>query len=108
MDKFRFMKIKEQQRKKAGETIRMMDFAEWCQSQDLIDINDEGTICWKESEKIKNNTSDKINGPRDGRDDLSGDYPGHIKKLGNTKSSVWPFKLKASSKACKPIAPVGK
>lgn len=111
MDKNEFMKVREDQRKKTNNAIHMMDFAEWCQSKDLIGINEDGTVYWKENEngeKIKNHTSDKINGPRDGAKDLSSDYPGHIKSLGNSKSSIWPFKLKVSNKPCKPIAPVGK
>lgn len=111
MNKDTFMKIKEEQRKKADQVIRMMDFAEWCQSQDLVTIDEEGTVAWKENEtgkKIKNHTSNKINGPRDGRDDLSDDFPDHIEHMGNSKASIWPFKLKASKKSCTPIAPVGK
>tara|TARA_Y100000034_G_scaffold43496_3_gene53069 strand:- start:3543 stop:3878 length:336 start_codon:yes stop_codon:yes gene_type:complete len=111
MDKATFMKIKEQQRKKSDKVIHMMDFAEWCHSKDLVEINKDGTVSWKEDKvgkKVTNHTSNKINGPRDGRDDLSGDFPDHVKCMGNSKSSVWPFKLKACSKTCKPIAPVGK
>ena len=111
MDILKFMKIKEDERKKASDTIRMMDFAEWCQSNDLIDINENGEITWKEDEvgkKVKSHTSNKINGPRDGRDDLSSDFPDHIKCLGNSKSSIWPFKLKTGKGSGKPIAPVGK
>lgn len=105
------MKIKDEQRKKADQVIHMMDFAEWCQSKNLVDINEEGQVSWKENEtgkKVKNHTSNKINGPRDGRDDLSSDFSDHIEHMGNSKSCIWPFKLKASSKTCTPIAPVGK
>jgi hypothetical protein len=111
MDILRFMKIKENQRKKASDTIRMMDFAEWCRAKDLIDISENGEIVWKEDEvgqKVKSHTSNKIYGPRDGRDDLSSDFPDHIKCLGNSKSSIWPFKLKGGKGSGKPIAPVGK
>jgi len=107
MDIMKFMKIKENQRKKASDTIRMMDFTEWCESNDLVTISENGDITWKE-EKLKSHTSNKIDGPRDGRDDLSDDFPDHIKSLGNSKSSIWPFKLKGGKGSGKAIAQVGK
>jgi hypothetical protein len=111
MDIMKFMKIKENQRKKASDTIRMMDFAEWCQSKELIDISEDGDVTWKEDKvgkKVKGHTSNKINGPRDGRDDLSSDFPDHIESMGNSGSSIWPFKLKTGKGSGKAIAPVGK
>jgi len=94
MDIKTFKQIKKEQSKKAGKLIHMMNFVEWCEANNLATFNEDGSVCWKEHEKgkqIKKHTSDKIKGPRDGRDDLSNDYPGHIEQMGNSKKSLYPL-----------------
>ncbi len=85
----------------------MRDFVNFCQEQDLINIHEDGTVTWKVHEdcaKQKTNHKEKFAGGRDGRKDLSGDYHDYCGHMGH----VWPFKVTASKKTCKPVAPVGK
>jgi len=86
----------------------MRDFVNWCEEQDLIDISEDGTVAWKVNEadcaKQKANHKEKFAGGRDGRKDLSDDYKDPCGHMG----TVWPFKVTASKKSCKPVAPVGK
>lgn len=74
----------------------MKDFANWCADNELIHVYDDGVVVWREG-------TNKTDGARDQRKDLSGDYKSYCHKMG----TVWPFKLLAKGKG-KPIAPVGK
>lgn len=84
----------------------MYDFVDWCQERSLIEISEDGTVSWKEDcDKEKAQDGKKITGVRDTcKDDLSSDYKGHFRHM----KTVWPFKLRTSKKACKPVSPVGK
>jgi len=85
----------------------MRDFVNWCVERDLVDIAKDGTVTWKEAAvrgEKKASHKEKIDGGRDGRDDLSGDYKGHCHMMG----TVWPFKVVAKGKGGKAVAPVGK
>lgn len=83
------------------------DFVNWCFSEKLIDVFDDGTVVWKESD-VKDGHSgkhkEKIDGGRDGRKDLSSDYKDYCHHMG----TVWPFKVVAKGKNGKAVAPVGK
>lgn len=85
----------------------MRDFVNFCQEKDLIEIQEDGTVMWtcfEDCAKQKANHKEKFAGGRDGRKDLSDDYKDPCGHMG----TVWPFKVTASKKACKPVAPVGK
>jgi len=83
----------------------MRDFVNFCQEQDLIEVQKDGTVKWKCFEgKQMASHKEKISGARDGRKDLSDDYKDHHGHM----DTVWPFKVTASKKSCKPCAPVGK
>lgn len=84
----------------------MHDFVKWCQERNLIEVANDGTVTWKEDcNKTKTDGGKKVSGVRDAcKDDLSGDYKGHFHHMGK----VWPFKVLASGKNGKPVAPVGK
>jgi len=83
------------------------DFLNWCDKKKLIDIFQDGTVVWKE-EAVKCGKSgghkEKINGPRDGRKDLSDDYKDYCHHMG----TVWPFKVVAKGSGGKAVAPVSK
>lgn len=80
----------------------MRDFVNFCNENNLINIDEDGTITWKE-EAIKGKCSDKIDGARDQRKDLSDDYKDYCHKMG----TVFPFKVVAKGKN-KTTAPVAK
>lgn len=84
----------------------MIDFVNWCLNEDLIDVDAEGVVTWKEAAirgqkcgKYKNN----FGGGRDQRDDLSDDYKDYCHDMG----TVWPFKVVAKG-GKKPVAQVAK
>lgn len=79
----------------------MKDFVKWCMEKDLVEVAQDGTIAWKEGTCCH---KEKIEGPRDARKDLSGDYKGHFHKM----DTVWPFKLVGKSKSGKAVASVAK
>lgn len=85
----------------------MKDFLNWCLEKNLAEVAADGTVTWKEA-AIRGgksaNHKEKIDGPRDGRNDLSGDYKGHV----HANGTVWPFKVMAKGKGGKAVAPVGK
>lgn len=74
----------------------MRSFFKYCVDNQLAEVSEDGTLVWKEE-------SDKIDGGRDLRKDLSSDFKGHthsIDKMGQLK-----MKAKGGKKA---VAPVGK
>ena len=85
----------------------MRDFVNWCVEKDLIDVANDGLVTWKEA-AIRDGKSgkhkEKVDGGRDGRKDLSGDYKDYCHHMG----TVWPFKVVAKGKGGKAVAPVGK
>ena len=55
----------------------MKDFVNWCVTQNLIDVFDDGTVAWKEGTVTGGETTkqkEKFAGGRDIRSDLSDDY----------------------------------
>ena len=85
----------------------MRDFVNWCVEKDLIDVADDGLVTWRES-AIRDGKSgkhkEKVDGGRDGRKDLSGDYKDYCHNMG----TAWPFKVVAKGKGGKTVAPVSK
>lgn len=83
----------------------MRDFVSFCVENNLVDIDEQGLVTWKEA-AIKSGHSgkhkEKLGGGRDQRKDLSGDYKDYCHHMG----TVWPFKVVA--KGGKAVAPVGK
>ena len=68
----------------------MSDFVDFCQKRGLIDIQEDGTVVWKEEDGGKKiNHKEKISGARDARKDLSKDYKDPCAHMGK----VWPFKV---------------
>ncbi len=86
--------------------MAMIDFVNFCCENNLIDIDEEGTVTWKE-EAIKGpkktGYKDDFGGGRDQRKDLSDDYKDYCHHMG----TVWPFKVVAKS-GKKPAAGVAK
>lgn len=83
----------------------MFDFVNWCLSERLINVANDGTVTWKE-EAIKGQKCGKykqdFGGGRDQRKDISGDYKDYCHHMG----TVWPFKVvaKGGKKAVAPVA----
>lgn len=86
--------------------MAMTDFAGFCLENNLIDVDDDGTVTWKE-EAIRGGKrskhKEKLGGGRDQRDDLSDDYKDYCHHMG----TVWPFKILAKG-GKKPAAGVAK
>jgi hypothetical protein len=84
----------------------MFDFVNWCLSENLVDVQNDGTVTWKE-EAIKGGKTGKykqnFGGGRDQRKDLSDDYKDYCHHMG----TVWPFKVVAKG-GKKPAAHVAK
>ena len=84
----------------------MRDFVNFCLENNLVEVANDGTVTWKE-EAVKGGKSgsytQKFDGGRDQRKDLSGDYKDYCHHMG----TVWPFKLVAKS-GKKQAAPVAK
>lgn len=84
----------------------MIDFVNFCCENNLVEIEQDGTVTWKE-EAIKGPKTAKhkeeLGGGRDQRQDLSGDYKDYCHHMG----TVWPFKVVAKS-GKKTVAPVAK
>ena len=65
----------------------MSDFVNWCNENNLIEIQEDGTVQWRVSEDCqkkgaKINHKEKIDGGRDGRKDLSDDYKDYCGHMG--------------------------
>ena len=75
----------------------MRDFANWCAENQLIHVYEDGTVVWREG-------TNKTDGGRDQRQDLSSDYKDYCHQMG----TVWPFKLVGKGKSGKAKAPVAK
>ena len=84
------------------------NFVEWCKDKGLVETSADGTVHFKEalkppvkgtmkdpmkSGKKASGYKDKVDGGRDGKDDLE-DYEGHMADNG----TVDPFKLKKGVK----------
>lgn len=85
----------------------MRDFVNWAHQNELVDIFKDGTVAWRESAVNgckKGSHSEKIDGGRDGRKDLSDDYKDYCHHMG----TVLPFKVVAKGKGGKAVAPVKK
>ncbi len=80
----------------------MKDFLNWCNNHKLINVHEDGSVLWADAVKEQTQEpsksieggknvkhSEKLGGGRDGCDDLSSDYKGHMEKMG----TVWPFKV---------------
>jgi hypothetical protein len=86
--------------------MAMTDFVGFCLENNLIDVDGEGTVTWKEAVAKGGKTGkykQDFGGGRDQRDDLSGDYKDYCHHMG----TVWPFKVVAKG-GKKAIAPVAK
>ena len=81
----------------------MKDFVNWCVTNELVNVFQDGTVAWKEATEKKAKHSEKFAGGRDARQDLSDDYKDYCHHMG----TVWPFKL-VGKKGGKAVAPVGK
>lgn len=68
----------------------MKDFANWCIKKELVDVFEDGTVSWKET----NESANKTDGGRNLKKDLSDDYKDYCHQMG----TVWPFKLLGKSK----------
>lgn len=83
----------------------MRDFVNFCLENNLVEVANDGTVTWKE-EAVKGGKSgsytQKFDGGRDQRKDLSGDYKDYCHHMG----TVWPFKLvaKGGKKQAAPVA----
>lgn len=83
----------------------MRDFVNFCLENQLIEVDTDGTVTWKE-EAVKGpkhgSHKEKIDGGRDMRKDLSADYKDYCHNMG----TVWPFKViaKGGKKAVAPVA----
>jgi hypothetical protein len=83
----------------------MRDFVQFCFENSLVDVDNQGTVTWKE-EAIKGQKCGKykqnFGGGRDQRQDLSGDYKDYCHHMG----TVWPFKVvaKGGKKQAAPVA----
>lgn len=81
------------------------DFVNWCLEENLVDVDADGTVTYKE-EAIKGPKTGKykqdFGGGRDQRKDLSGDYKDYCHHMG----TVWPFKViaKGGKKAVASVA----
>ena len=85
----------------------MRNFVDFCIQNELVNVFEDGTIAWKESAVCKkkcSNNKEKIDGGRDGRQDLSDDYKDYCHHMG----TVFPYKLVAKGKGGKAKAPVAK
>lgn len=84
----------------------MHDFVNFCLEANLIDVEADGTVIWKEeaikSQKTGGNYKQNFGGGRDQRKDLSGDYKDYCHQMG----TVWPFRViaKGGKKAVAPVA----
>jgi hypothetical protein len=83
--------------------MAVKDFYEWCQENN-INLTAESCHGPKSPTRgmKKAKGSDMIDGPRNGKDDLSGDYKGHVAMNG----TVEPYKVVAKGKGGKAVAPV--
>lgn len=81
--------------------MAVKDFYEWCQENN-INLNVESTTKAPTRGMKKAKGSDMIDGPRNGKDDLSADYKGHVAMNG----TVEPYKVVAKGKGGKAVAPV--
>ena len=85
----------------------MRNFVDYCIQNELVNVFQDGTIAWKESAikcQTKGKHKEKIDGARDGRQDLSDDYKDYCHNMG----TVFPFKVVAKGKGGKAKAPVAK
>ena len=84
----------------------MIDFVNFCLNKNLVEVENDGTVTWKE-EAIRSGSStkntDDFGGGRDQRKDLSDDYKDYCHHMG----TVWPFKVVAKG-GKKAVAPVKK
>ncbi len=85
----------------------MRDFVNYCLDNNLIEVDEDGTVTWREDcmggKAAPNKGKGKFAGGRDQTKDLSGDYKGYCHHMG----TVWPFKLAAKG-GKKQAAPVAK